>query len=146
MENEKEETQKQENSKNQKEKINTTRIEELESDIAELRRGNEDMREKNIYLKDGLRRLDRHVYTKLWKKNKKIKTLKAEILRAQQINNLLIGQYLHEKGNKGKKEKKRDNCNKNQMKRKKEKKEHVHKVNNKKNQMDRESRIIYKME
>ncbi|XP_068222068.1 golgin subfamily A member 6-like protein 24 [Palaemon carinicauda] len=89
---------------NRKEKTTTTRIEELEREIAELRREKEDLQEENRYLKDCLRRQDRHKRKKLWKNRKEIKPLKKDLLREEQINDLLMRLFTQEERIKEKKE------------------------------------------
>ncbi|XP_068229498.1 golgin subfamily A member 6-like protein 6 [Palaemon carinicauda] len=89
---------------NRKEKTTTTRIEELEREIAELRREKEDLQEENRYLKDCLRKQDRHKRKKLWKNRKEIKPLKKDLLREEQINDLLMGLFTQEERIKEKKE------------------------------------------
>ncbi|XP_068221899.1 uncharacterized protein [Palaemon carinicauda] len=89
---------------NRKEKTTTTRIEELEREIAELRREKEDLQEENRYLKDCLRRQDRHKRKKLWKNRKEIKPLKKDLLREEPINDLLMRLFTQEERIKEKKE------------------------------------------
>ncbi|XP_068222069.1 DNA ligase 1-like [Palaemon carinicauda] len=89
---------------NRKEKTTTTRIGELEREIAELRREKEDLQEENRYLKDCLRRQDRHKRKKLWKNRKEIKPLKKDLLREEQINDLLMRLFTQEERIKEKKE------------------------------------------